>query len=92
MIVLTMSANEVRDQLVAVLAKLQESQQPVLITEQGKVEAVLLSIEQYAVMRSLLEDRDDELDKSLGQRLNEERAAYLAGEGRDFDAVLTELE
>jgi prevent-host-death family protein len=92
MIALTMSANEVREQLAAVLAKLQETQQPVLITEHGKAEAVLLSVEQYAVMRSLLEDRDDELDKSLGQRLNEERAAYLTGEGRDFETFLTELE
>jgi prevent-host-death family protein len=75
-----------------VLAKLQETQQPVLITKHGKAEAVLLPIEQYALLRSLLEDRDDELDKALGQRLNEERAAYLTGEGRDFETFLTNLE
>lgn len=60
----------------------------IFISRQGKAEAVLLSMDRYNAMMDLLEDREDELDTTLGQRVQEEREAYLRGEGRGFEAFV----
>jgi len=77
------STSEVRSKIATILARLQKTKKPVFIARRGKAEAVLLSIERYNAMIDLLEDREDELDMALGQRIREERQAYAAGEGRD---------
>jgi len=48
-------------------------------------------VDRYNAVMDLLEDREDELDTTLGQRVQEEREAYLRGEGRDFEAFVAEL-
>ena len=49
-------------------------------------------IDQYESMIDLLEDREDEFDAQLGRRIREERESYARGEGRDFQAVLPEVD
>jgi len=92
MTVTILSTSEVRDKIAAVLKQLRETGEPVFITRYSKAEAVLLPIERYNAMMDLLEDREDELDTVLGQRIQEERQAYARGEGRDFEAFVAELE
>jgi len=86
------STSEVRSKIAAILARLQTTKKPVFIARRGKAEAVLLSIERYNAMIDLLEDREDELDMVLGQRIREERQAYASGEGRDLENLITELD
>ena len=83
--------HEVRNKMGAILKKLRETKEPIFISRQGKAETVLLSVNRYNVMMDLLEDREDELDTTLGQRVQEEREAYIRGEGRDFEALVAEL-
>ncbi|MBI5568104.1 MAG: type II toxin-antitoxin system Phd/YefM family antitoxin [Chloroflexi bacterium] len=89
---MTLTSTDVRDRLGVILRQLHNQSQPVVITDQGKAEAVLLSIEQYLSMVDLLEDRADELDVQLGHRIHDEREAYAHGEGRDFEAFLSEAD
>ena len=85
-----LSTSEIRSKIAAVLTRLQKTKKPVVITRRGKAEAVLIPIERYNAMLDLLEDREDELDKSLGRRLREERQAYAAGEGRDIKDLMAD--
>ena len=87
-----LSTSEIRSKIAAVLTRLQKTKKPVVITRRGKAEAVLIPIERYNAMLDLLEDREDELDTSLGQRIHEERLAYVAGEGRDLNDLLSKLD
>ena len=87
-----LSTSEVRTKIAAVLTRLRRTKKPVVITRQGKAEAVLLSIDRYNEILDLLEDREDELDASLGRRLQEERSAYIAAEGRDLTDLIAELD
>jgi len=91
MTVTILPTNEVRDRIGSLLNRLRETGEPILISRHGQAEAVLLSMDRYNAMMGLLEDREDELDTTLGQRVQEEREAYLRGEGRDFEAFVVEL-
>ncbi len=84
--------SEVQTKIGAILNKLNETKEPVFISRYGQAEAVLLSLERYNAIMSLLEDREDELDTALGQRIQEEREAFARGEGRNFEAFIAELE
>ncbi len=92
MTIMTLTSADVRDRLGTILRQLHNQAQPLIITDQGKAEAVLLSIEQYESMVDLLEDRADEFDSQLGHRIREEREAYVQGEGRDFGEFLAEAD
>ena len=92
MAVIILPTSEVRDRIASVLKRLAETGEPVFITRYGKAEAALLPIDRYNAMMDLLEDREDELDTVLGRRIREERQAYARGEGRDFEAFVSELE
>ncbi|HZY41805.1 MAG TPA: type II toxin-antitoxin system Phd/YefM family antitoxin [Anaerolineae bacterium] len=92
MTVTTLTSTDLRDRLASVLRQLREHPEPVVITERGRAEAVLLSIDQYESMIDLLEDREDEVDAQLGRRIREERESYARGEGRDFQALLPEVD
>ena len=87
-----LSTSEVRTKIAAVLTRLCRTKKPVVITRRGKAEAVLLSIDRYNEILDLLEDREDELDASLGRRLQEERSAYIADGGRDLTDLIAELD
>ena len=88
----TLPSSQMRSKIATVLNKLRKNRKPVFITRYGQPEAVLLSMERYKAMLDLLEDREDELDTMLGKRIHEERQAYEAGEGRDFNSLVTELD
>ncbi len=92
MAIVILPTSEVRDKMASVLKQLSETGEPVFITRYSKAEAVLLSMARYNAMMDLLEDREDELDTALGQRLLEEREAYARGEGRDLETFAAELE
>ena len=82
--------NEVRNRIGSLLNRLRKTGEPIFISRHGQAEAVLLSVDRYNAMMDLLEDREDELDTTLGQRVQEEREAYIRGEGRDFEAFIAE--
>ena len=84
--------SEVRDKIASVIKRLRDTGEPVFITRYSKAEAVLLPISTYNAMMSLLEDREDEMDSLLGQRIAEARADYASGDRQDFDAFLNTLE
>lgn len=92
MAVTILPTSEVRDKIASVLNRLSETGEPIFITRYSKAEAVLLPLERYNAMMSLLEDREDELDTALGRRLLQEREAHAQGEGQDFDAFVANLE
>jgi prevent-host-death family protein len=92
MAVTILPTNEVRNRIETLLNRLQETGEPIFISRHGQAEAVLLSVDRYNAMMDLLEDREDELDTALGQRVREEREAYQCGEGRDFEAFAAKLE
>ena len=91
MTVTILSTNEVRNRIGSLLNRLRETGEPIFISRHGRTEAVLLPVDRYNAMMDLLEDREDELDVTLGQRAQEKREAYLRGEGRDFEAFVAEL-
>jgi prevent-host-death family protein len=91
MTVTILPTNEVRNRIGSLLDRLRETGEPIFISRHGQAEAVLLSVDRYNAMMDLLEDREDELDTALGQRIREEREAYVSGEGRDFEAFVAEL-
>jgi len=88
MTVTILPTNEVRNKIGSLLNRLRETEEPIFISRHGQAEAVLLSVDRYNAMMDLLEDREDELDTALGQRVREEREAYIRGEGRDFEAFV----
>jgi prevent-host-death family protein len=88
----TLPSSQMRSKIATVLNKLRKNRKPVFITRYGQPEAVLLSMERYKAMLDLLEDREDELDTMLGKRIHEERQADEAGEGRDFNSIVAELD
>jgi prevent-host-death family protein len=91
MTVTILPTNEVRNRIGSLLNRLRETGEPIFISRHGQAEAVLLSMDRYNAMMDLLEDREDELDTTLGPIVQEEREAYLRGEGRDFEAFVAEL-
>ena len=91
MTVTILPTNEVRNRIGSLLNRLRETGEPIFISRHGQAEAVLLPVDRYNAMMDLLEDREDELDTTLGQRVQEEREAYIRGEGRDFEAFVAEL-
>jgi prevent-host-death family protein len=88
MAVTILPTNEVRNRIGSLLNRLRETGEPIFISRHGRAKAVLLSVDRYNAMMDLLEDREDELDTALGQRVREEREAYVSGEGRDFEAFV----
>jgi PHD/YefM family antitoxin component YafN of YafNO toxin-antitoxin module len=83
--------SEVRDKMASVIKQLKETGEPIFITRYSKAEAVLLPISYYNTMMSLLEDREDEIDSVLGQRIAEARQDYAEGEGQDLEAFVDDL-
>jgi prevent-host-death family protein len=84
--------HKVRSKIGSILNKLQETGEPIFISRRGQTKAVLIPMNRYKTIMDLLEDREDELDAALGQRIQEEREAYVHGEGQDFEAFVTGLE
>jgi prevent-host-death family protein len=92
MAIATLPTSEIQARIGAILNQLNETQEPIFVSHHGRTEAVLLSMDHYKAIMDLLEDREDEMDAALGQRIQEEREAYARGAGRNFEAFVTELE
>jgi len=82
MTVTILPTNEVRNRIGSLLNRLRETGEPIFISRHGQAEAVLLSVDRYNAMMDLLEDREDKLDTALGQRIREEREAYVSCDRR----------
>lgn len=91
MTVTILPTNEVQNRIGSLLNRLRETGEPIFISRHGQAEAVILSVDRYHAIMNLLEDREDELDTALGQRVREEREAYKCGEGHDFETFAAEL-
>ena len=83
-------ASEVRDRMASVVEEITRDGEPCFITQYGKANAVLLSIDRYEAMMDLLEDKEDETDSELARRVKEARAHYKAGQGRGLSEYLKE--
>ena len=92
MAITVLPTSEIQTKIGVILNKLNETTEPIFISRHGQTEAVLLSVDRYNAIMDLLEDREDELDAALGQRIQEEREAYVHGAGRNFEAFVAELE
>ena len=75
--------SDLRQDVAAVLKRLQASREPLVITQRGRAAAVLLSIEAY-------EQREQERD--LLQLLARGEKDIADGKGHDLDAVLAEVD
>ena len=76
----------------SILKRLRETGEPIFVTLFDEIQAVVLPAERYYAIMDLLEDMEDERDEELARRVREAREAYVAGESRNFDEFLTELE
>ncbi len=62
-----------------------------VVDQDGVRQEVLIRYEKFLEIMDLLEDREDEVNARLGNRIEEERKAYLSGQGRSLKAFLAEL-
>lgn len=69
-------ASAVRNHMADVLAQLQKTHGPCLVTKNGKAVAALLSIDAYNRLLSDLEDRLDETDDQLIHEVEEARQQF----------------
>lgn len=76
----------------SILKRLRETGEPIFVTLFDEIQAVVLPVERYYAIMDLLEDMEDERDEELARRVREAREAYAAGESRNLDEFLTELE
>jgi len=71
--------SEVRDHMSEVIRSFKENDVPCYITQHGKATAVLLPIQRFEAMMSLLEDAEDEMDSRLAHRITQARKEYASG-------------
>lgn len=75
--------SDLRQDAAAVLKRVRQSNEPLIVTQRGRAAAVMLSIESY--------ERADHERQLLRQLLRGERE-IMAGEGHDFENVLAEAD
>jgi len=76
-----MPATEVRDRMSQVISDISEHGDSCFITQYGKAEAVMLSIDRFDELMSLVEDALDEKDELLALRVEQARRNYAKGKG-----------
>jgi PHD/YefM family antitoxin component YafN of YafNO toxin-antitoxin module len=76
-----MPATEVRDRMSQVISEISENGDSCFITQYGKAEAVMLSIDRFDELMSLVEDALDEKDELLALRVKQARRNYAKGKG-----------
>ena len=77
-------STEVRDNMAQVIKDIAEKGASCFITQYGKAEAVMLSIERFEELMSLVEDSLDEKDELLALRVEQARRNYKAKGGIRF--------
>jgi prevent-host-death family protein len=75
--------SELRQRAAALLEKVRESREPIVVTQRGRAAAVLLSVEEYE-----RRERDLEILRLLAQGDKE----IAAGVGHDLEEVLAEAD
>jgi len=78
-------STEVRDHMAQVMKDISREGTSCFITQYGKAEAVMISIERFNELMSLVEDALDEKDELLALRVEEARTNYKKGKGIKFD-------
>ncbi len=74
---------DLRQDAAAVLRRVRESREPVIITQRGRAAAVILSVEEYEREHS---------ERQVLRLLARGEKELAAGEGFDLDAVLAEAD
>ena len=85
MAIKVLPSSEVRDHMAAVIKALSENGDSCFITQYGKAEAVMLSVERFNQLMSLVEDTLDENDELLALRVKESQHNYRKGKGIKVD-------
>ncbi len=78
-------STEVRDHMAQVMKDISKEGISCFITQYGRAEAVMISIERFNELMSLVEDALDEKDELLALRVEEARTKYKKGKGIKFD-------
>ncbi|VAX37658.1 hypothetical protein MNBD_UNCLBAC01-1655 [hydrothermal vent metagenome] len=78
-------STEVRDHMSRVIKDISREGTSCFITQYGKAQAVMMSIDRFNELMSLVEDTMDEKDEMLALRVQEARVNYKKGKGIKFD-------
>jgi PHD/YefM family antitoxin component YafN of YafNO toxin-antitoxin module len=78
-------STEVRDHMSQVIKDISKDGSSCFITQYGKAEAVLISVDRFNELMSLVEDALDEKDDMLALRVEEARRNYKNGKGVKFE-------
>jgi len=78
-------STEVRDHMASVIKQISKEGDACFITQYGKAEAVMISVDRFNELMSLLEDVLDEKDELLALRVEEARSNYKKGKGIKFE-------
>ena len=74
-------STEVRDHMAEIIQDVSKEGDACFITQYGKAEAVLIGVERFQEIMSLVEDALDEKDELLALRVEEARRNYKKGKG-----------
>ncbi|PIQ82606.1 MAG: hypothetical protein COV76_02690 [Candidatus Omnitrophica bacterium CG11_big_fil_rev_8_21_14_0_20_64_10] len=78
-------SSEVRDHMSKIIKQVSKEGSSCFITQYGRAEAVLMSVERFSELMSLVEDALDEKDELLALRVEEARRGYKKGGGTKFE-------
>ena len=78
-------STEVRDHMSQIIKEISKEGTSCFITQYGKAEAVMLSVERFNELISLIEDVLDEKDELLTLRVEEARLNYKKKGGTKFE-------
>ena len=84
----TLSLSEVRTRLPELIAGVQEREEEVVVTKNGRPAAVLINVDEYSRLKETL---DVLSDPALMKQINQSKAFYRSGEkGLTFEGVFGE--
>lgn len=86
MAVKIMASTDVRDHMSQVVGDIAKNGNSCFITQYGKAEAVMMSVDRFNELMSLVEDALDEKDELVALRVEEARRGYAKGKGIPFVA------
>ncbi len=78
-------SSEVRDNMAQIIKSIAEEGASCFITQYGKAQAVMIGVDRFNELMSLVEDALDEKDELLALRLEEARREYKKKKGVKFE-------
>ena len=78
-------SSEVRDHMAAIIKSISKEGTSCFITQYGKAQAVMISVERFNELISLVEDALDEKDELLALRVEEARRSFKKTGGIKFE-------